>query len=185
MASTKNCTTLRLLHYPSISEDLIIKPGQIRCGEHTDYGSITLLFQDDMPGLEVNINFFFLFVSSRVKLLNQDCFSRDLTCQQLLLVTKVALNTLGYQDCFSRDVMCQFLLLVTKVLQILWLGYHPKTLWLLFQRFSKGIWNPMKIFKDHPTTSKRNWRSTLQMGSLQSSSERLTGLAENMIYWQQ
>lgn len=53
MASTKNCTTLRLLHYPSISEDLIIKPGQIRCGEHTDYGSITLLFQDDMPGLEV------------------------------------------------------------------------------------------------------------------------------------
>lgn len=56
MASTKNCTTLRLLHYPSISEDTIVKPGQIRCGEHTDYGSITLLFQDDMPGLEVNIN---------------------------------------------------------------------------------------------------------------------------------
>lgn len=56
MANTKNCTTLRLLHYPSISEDTIVKPGQIRCGEHTDYGSITLLFQDDMPGLEVNIN---------------------------------------------------------------------------------------------------------------------------------
>ncbi|XP_078359477.1 uncharacterized protein LOC144643951 [Oculina patagonica] len=53
MASTKNCTTLRLLHYPSISEDTIVKPGQIRCGEHTDFGSITLLFQDDMPGLEV------------------------------------------------------------------------------------------------------------------------------------
>ena len=65
MASTKNCTTLRLLHYPSISEDSIIKPGQIRCGEHTDYGSITLLFQDDMPGLEVNVNVF-SFVSSRV-----------------------------------------------------------------------------------------------------------------------
>ena len=53
MESTKNCTTLRLLNYPSITEDSDIKPGQIRCGEHTDYGSITLLFQDDMPGLEV------------------------------------------------------------------------------------------------------------------------------------
>lgn len=53
MESTKNCTTLRLLNYPSINEDSDIKPGQIRCGEHTDYGSITLLFQDDMPGLEV------------------------------------------------------------------------------------------------------------------------------------
>lgn len=53
MESTKNITTLRLLNYPSISEDSAIKPGQIRCGEHTDYGSITLLFQDDMPGLEV------------------------------------------------------------------------------------------------------------------------------------
>jgi len=62
MARTKNCTTLRLLHYPGISEDLTIKPGQIRCGEHTDYGSITLLFQDDMPGLEVNIiKMFFSF----------------------------------------------------------------------------------------------------------------------------
>ena len=53
MESTKNCTTLRLLHYPRITEDSVIEPGQIRCGEHTDYGSITLLFQDDMPGLEV------------------------------------------------------------------------------------------------------------------------------------
>ncbi|XP_067037881.1 uncharacterized protein [Acropora muricata] len=53
MESTKNATTLRLLHYPSIKEESDIKPGQIRCGEHTDYGSITLLFQDEMPGLEV------------------------------------------------------------------------------------------------------------------------------------
>lgn len=53
MASSKNSTTLRLLHYPCLPEDKIIKPGQIRCGEHTDYGSITLLFQDNMPGLEV------------------------------------------------------------------------------------------------------------------------------------
>ncbi|XP_068710551.1 uncharacterized protein [Montipora foliosa] len=53
MESTKNATTLRLLHYPCIKEEDGIKPGQIRCGEHTDYGSITLLFQDEMPGLEV------------------------------------------------------------------------------------------------------------------------------------
>ncbi|KAM7449088.1 hypothetical protein ABFA07_003082 [Porites harrisoni] len=53
MESTKNCTTLRLLNYPVISKEAVVKPGQIRCGEHTDYGSITLLFQDDMPGLEV------------------------------------------------------------------------------------------------------------------------------------
>jgi isopenicillin N synthase-like dioxygenase len=26
----------------------------IRCGEHTDYGSMTLLFQDDVGGLEVS-----------------------------------------------------------------------------------------------------------------------------------
>lgn len=61
MESTKNCTTLRLLNYPNINEDSDIKPGQIRCGEHTDYGSITLLFQDDMPGLEVLVKWKPLF----------------------------------------------------------------------------------------------------------------------------
>ena len=45
-----NCTTLRLLHYPAVTE---VKETQLRCGEHTDYGSITLLFQDENGGLEV------------------------------------------------------------------------------------------------------------------------------------
>ena len=36
-----------------------IKPNQIRCGEHSDYGSITLLFQDDAGGLEVPYCLFF------------------------------------------------------------------------------------------------------------------------------
>lgn len=28
----------------------------MRCGEHSDYGSITLLFQDDVGGLEVSLS---------------------------------------------------------------------------------------------------------------------------------
>lgn len=43
--------TLRLLHYPPLQTPP--KPGQVRAGEHSDYGSITLLFQDDVGGLEV------------------------------------------------------------------------------------------------------------------------------------
>ncbi|MHC5595829.1 MAG: isopenicillin N synthase family dioxygenase [Nostoc sp.] len=43
--------TLRLLHYPPLQTPP--KPGQVRAGEHSDYGSITLLFQDDVGGLEL------------------------------------------------------------------------------------------------------------------------------------
>ena len=50
-----NPTTLRTLYYPPITEDSQLKPGQIRLGEHTDYGTITLLFQDNVGGLEVQI----------------------------------------------------------------------------------------------------------------------------------
>lgn len=46
--------TLRLLHYPSVDRDIFQKyPGQVRAGEHSDYGSITLLFQDARGGLQV------------------------------------------------------------------------------------------------------------------------------------
>ncbi|XP_030844467.1 2-oxoglutarate-dependent dioxygenase htyE-like [Strongylocentrotus purpuratus] len=45
-------TTLRTLYYPSLA-DVKIKEDQVRCGEHCDYGGITLLFQDKQPGLEV------------------------------------------------------------------------------------------------------------------------------------
>lgn len=46
--------TLRLLHYPAVKKSVFKNnPGQVRAGEHSDYGSITLLFQDDTGGLEV------------------------------------------------------------------------------------------------------------------------------------
>ena len=46
--------TLRLLHYPSVAKSVFERnKGQVRAGEHTDYGSITLLFQDMRGGLQV------------------------------------------------------------------------------------------------------------------------------------
>lgn len=48
----QNHHTLRLLHYPPIQTPLL--PEQTRAGEHSDYGSITLLFQhDEISGLEI------------------------------------------------------------------------------------------------------------------------------------
>ncbi|KAK9516303.1 hypothetical protein VZT92_024243 [Zoarces viviparus] len=38
-----NGTTLRSLYYPAVNHERV-KEGQLRCGEHSDYGSITLLF---------------------------------------------------------------------------------------------------------------------------------------------
>ncbi|KAI0005086.1 hypothetical protein BJV74DRAFT_324444 [Russula compacta] len=43
---------LRLLSYPPIRTSLL-KEGQARAGAHSDYGTLTLLFQDDVGGLEV------------------------------------------------------------------------------------------------------------------------------------
>jgi isopenicillin N synthase-like dioxygenase len=42
---------LRILHYPGVTAEP--SAGQLRAGEHTDYGSITLLLQDQVDGLEV------------------------------------------------------------------------------------------------------------------------------------
>lgn len=48
-----NRTTLRSLFYPALPHDFEPPKGQLRCGEHSDYGSLTLLFQDQVGGLEV------------------------------------------------------------------------------------------------------------------------------------
>ncbi|KAJ5492196.1 Oxoglutarate/iron-dependent dioxygenase [Penicillium expansum] len=46
--------TLRLLHYPPVSKEVFENnSNQVRAGEHSDYGSITLLFQDRHGGLQV------------------------------------------------------------------------------------------------------------------------------------
>lgn len=46
--------TLRLLHYPEVESAVFeANPNQVRTGEHSDYGSITLLFQDASGGLQV------------------------------------------------------------------------------------------------------------------------------------
>lgn len=41
-------STLRLLYYPA--QDIAPEPGQLRAGEHTDYGALTILHAEDKQG---------------------------------------------------------------------------------------------------------------------------------------
>jgi len=52
-STDNNPTTFRTLFYPSLSSADTQEPGVQRCGEHSDYGTITLLLQDSIGGLEV------------------------------------------------------------------------------------------------------------------------------------
>ena len=45
----RHTSALRLLHYPDLG-DRAVEPGQLRAGAHSDYGTLTLLRQDDAPG---------------------------------------------------------------------------------------------------------------------------------------
>ena len=48
-----NCSAVRTLYYPPISPGLEVKPGQVRLGEHADYGTATFTFQDNVGGMEM------------------------------------------------------------------------------------------------------------------------------------
>lgn len=43
----------RILHYPTVEEDLLRRGKAERIAAHSDFGTITLLFQDEVGGLEV------------------------------------------------------------------------------------------------------------------------------------
>lgn len=52
IGSDVNGSTLRALYYPPVKSECVM-PSQLRCGEHSDYGSVTLVFQSPQGGLEV------------------------------------------------------------------------------------------------------------------------------------
>jgi isopenicillin N synthase-like dioxygenase len=45
----RHTSALRSLHYPDLRGH-VVEPGQLRAGAHSDYGTLTLLRQDDAPG---------------------------------------------------------------------------------------------------------------------------------------
>lgn len=45
--------TTRLLHYPPVEEAVVRRGAKERIAAHTDFGTMTMLFQDDVGGLEV------------------------------------------------------------------------------------------------------------------------------------
>ncbi|XP_041966250.1 2-oxoglutarate-dependent dioxygenase htyE isoform X1 [Alosa sapidissima] len=52
IGTDENGSTLRTLYYPPVDSGHV-KEGQLRCGEHSDYGSITFVFQSPEGGLQV------------------------------------------------------------------------------------------------------------------------------------
>ncbi|KAJ8515346.1 hypothetical protein ONZ45_g7234 [Pleurotus djamor] len=49
----EQCHNLRLLSYPPVRRSVLEQDGQARAGAHSDYGTVTLLFQDSVGGLQV------------------------------------------------------------------------------------------------------------------------------------
>lgn len=50
---TKKDNQIRLLHYPPVEAELLRNGSMERIAAHTDFGTMTLLFQDEVGGLEV------------------------------------------------------------------------------------------------------------------------------------
>jgi len=50
---TKRDNQIRLLHYPPVEAELLRNGSMERIAAHTDFGTMTLLFQDEVGGLEV------------------------------------------------------------------------------------------------------------------------------------
>jgi len=46
-------STIRSLYYPALPDDYDIPSNGIRCREHTDFGTITMIYQDAVGGLEM------------------------------------------------------------------------------------------------------------------------------------
>jgi isopenicillin N synthase-like dioxygenase len=47
-------SVFRMLYYPKLPSNLVHNQSDLRCGAHSDYGTITLLFQrEGQPGLEI------------------------------------------------------------------------------------------------------------------------------------
>jgi isopenicillin N synthase-like dioxygenase len=51
--TTHSIDTLRMVNYRLPSADLTVEPEQLGMGAHTDYGIVTVLWADQVPGLEV------------------------------------------------------------------------------------------------------------------------------------
>lgn len=49
--SNQSYSAFRTIYYPRIGDD--VAANTVRCGEHSDYGILTILFQDDVGGLQV------------------------------------------------------------------------------------------------------------------------------------
>ncbi|XP_013793110.1 probable iron/ascorbate oxidoreductase DDB_G0283291, partial [Limulus polyphemus] len=47
----ENPSSLRILYYPPVTN--VTDPTTVRCSEHSDFGTVTFLFQDSVGGLEV------------------------------------------------------------------------------------------------------------------------------------
>lgn len=57
--SCPSYSAFRSIYYPKIGDD--VAANTVRCGEHSDYGILTILFQDNVGGLQVLQNPFDLF----------------------------------------------------------------------------------------------------------------------------